>query len=342
MLSETEIKYILTDLPKFELSYETMSHKKVYADIMLAVPKGKKCFAWFTSYKEDNVCFLMDLNERNQITDMKIVVTSFSDKMALGTIFYGTLFQYRKVNCFCIEDLYYYRGKNYVGTSYSDKLDLVSNILKKEMGQNVLGNNFTIFGLPLINTDFNLLLKEIESLPYEVSQIKLRFFDKSSSKKIVTMNYFKPKSRTMDNQPSGLCKAIFKVTPDLEPDIYNLFVYKNGAEEFHDYAFIPDFKTSVMMNKLFRNIKENANLDALEESDDEAEFEDVREDKYVYLDRSFKMNCEYNSKFKRWTPISLAERSDRLVNWSQLSMNTNTNTNKYSTNNHNTNKNYKR
>jgi hypothetical protein len=259
--------------------------------------------------------------------------------MALGTIFYGTLFQYKKVNCFCIEDLYYYRGKNYVGTSYSDKLELLSNILKKEIGQNVLGNNFTIFGLPLLNTDFNLLLKEIESLPYEVSQIKSRFFDKASSKKIVTMSYFKPKSRTMD-QVDGIRKAVFKVTPDLEPDIYNLFVYKNGAEEFHDYAFIPDFKTSVMMNKLFRNIKENANLDALEESDDEAEFEDAREDKYVYLDRSFKMNCEYNSKFKRWTPISLAERSDKLVNWSQLSMNTNIN--KYSTNNHNTNNNYKR
>jgi hypothetical protein len=348
MLSETEIKSILTEFPKFELSYETMSHKKVYADIMLAIPKGKKCFAWFTSYKEDNVCFLMDLNERNQITDMKIVITSFSDKMALGTIFYGTLFQYKKVNCFCIEDLYYYRGKSYGGTSYSDKLDLLSNILKKEMGQNVLGNNFTIFGLPIGNTDFNMLLKEIETLPYEVSQIKLRFFDKTNSKKIVTMNYFKPKGRTMTCQDSGLGKAVFKVTPDLEPDIYNLFIYKNGAEEFHDYAFIPDYKTSVMMNKLFRNIKENANLDALEESDDEAEFEDAREDKYVFLDRSFKMNCEYNSKFKRWTPIGLADRSDKLVNWSQLTMNTtkyntnNHNTNNHNTNNHNINKNYKR
>ena len=45
----------------------------------------------------------------------------------------------------------------------------------------------------------------------------------------------------------------------------------NNKEEYVDVALIPDFNTSVMMNKLFRNIKENSNLDALEESDDEAE-----------------------------------------------------------------------
>ena len=73
-----------------------------------------------------------------------------------------------------------------------------------------------------------------------------------------------------------------------------------------------------MMNQLFRNIKENDNLDAIEESDDELEFQDTRDDKYVYLDRSFKMNCEFNHKFKRWIPVSLAGKSDRLISSIQL------------------------
>ena len=73
-----------------------------------------------------------------------------------------------------------------------------------------------------------------------------------------------------------------------------------------------------MMNKLFRNIKENANLDSIEESDDEEEFQDSREDKYVYLDRSFKIKCEYNHKFKRWIPVSLAGKSDRIISLSLL------------------------
>ena len=51
-----------------------------------------------------------------------------------------------------------------------------------------------------------------------------------------------------------------------------------------------------------------------EESDDEDEFEDSRLDKFVYLDRSFKMNCEYNYKFKKWVPISLADQNESLSN----------------------------
>jgi hypothetical protein len=72
------------------------------------------------------------------------------------------------------------------------------------------------------------------------------------------------------------------------------------------------------MNKLFRNIKENQNLDALEESDDEEEFENEREDKFVFLERSFKMNCQYNSKFKKWVPLSLAAKGDRIISTNLL------------------------
>ena len=41
---------LVTRLPSFELSYETISHKKVsdYYDITLAIPYGKKCqICWF-------------------------------------------------------------------------------------------------------------------------------------------------------------------------------------------------------------------------------------------------------------------------------------------------------
>ena len=181
------------------------------------------------------------------------------------------------------------------------------------MSQTALSNRFTVFGLPLILDDLQLMLKEIQLLPYKVSDIKFRFFD---SKQIVVMKYFKPGSQNQDKNVRQ--NAIFKIMADVEPDIYNLFIYNNGVEEYYDLAFIPDYKTSVMMNKLFRNIKENENLDAIEESDNEEEFQDSREDKYVYLDRSFKMNCEYNNKFKRWVPISLAGKTDKIISISLL------------------------
>jgi hypothetical protein len=95
MFQNDENDNILSDFPKFELSYETMTHKKVFDyNVILAIPDGQKCFAWFTTYKEDNVCFIMDINtdNRNQITNIRIGLTGFKNKLAFGTIFYGTIF----------------------------------------------------------------------------------------------------------------------------------------------------------------------------------------------------------------------------------------------------------
>ena len=87
---------------------------------------------------------------------------------------------------------------------------------------------------------------------------------------------------------------------------------KNEKLIFFDYAYIRDYTTSVFMNSLFRNIKENINLDTLEESDDEDEFQNIKNDKYVYLDKSFKILCVYNNRFKKWKPIELAPDKSKI------------------------------
>jgi len=63
-----------------------------------------------------------------------------------------------------------------------------------------------------------------------------------------------------------------------------------------------------MMNSLFRNIKENINLDALEESDDEEEFENISLDKFVDLDKKYVMKCLYLHNFKSWKPIEVVNQ----------------------------------
>jgi hypothetical protein len=72
------------------------------------------------------------------------------------------------------------------------------------------------------------------------------------------------------------------------------------------------------MNKLFRIIKENENLDALEESDDEEEFENENIDKFVHLDKSYKMICQFNHKFKKWTPVKIANEIDKIITYQDL------------------------
>ena len=100
---------------------------------------------------------------------------------------------------------------------------------------------------------------------------------------------------------------LFNIKPDLQNDVYYLYpiTTTNFATISKEIAHIPDYKTSVLMNKLFRNIKENINLDSLEESDEEEEFENIQIDKFVDLNKTIKMRCIFNYKFKKWVPVSV-------------------------------------
>jgi len=112
-------------------------------------------------------------------------------------------------------------------------------------------------------------------------------------------------------------QGIFVVRPNIQNDVYELFVRPNPNQTrlnesstnedfiFYNFAHIPNYKTSVMMNGYFRNIEENNRLDALEESDDESEFENTEPDKYVYLDKEYMMVCKFNKRFCRWVPIQM-------------------------------------
>jgi hypothetical protein len=99
----------------------------------------------------------------------------------------------------------------------------------------------------------------------------------------------------------------FLLKPDIQNDIY--YVLHNKDDPITDktmIAHIPNYKTSVMMNSMFRNIKENRNLDALEESDDEEEFadKDTNKSQFVDLNKCVRMTCMFNHRFKRWQPCA--------------------------------------
>jgi hypothetical protein len=96
-------------------------------------------------------------------------------------------------------------------------------------------------------------------------------------------------------------KAIYKVVPDSRTDIYGLYTINTNI--FHSYAFIPNYTTSTMMNKIFHNLKDHETLDYLEDSDDE----DYITDQLQLDDKWKNMECIYNYKFKKWIPIKVIE-----------------------------------
>jgi hypothetical protein len=362
MLLKSEKEHILREFPNIKLSYENIIYKKVYnSDYIVAIPEGKKCFAWFTTFKDKMVCFVMELANNKQITDIKIMNVCFSDDLAYGTILYGTFFYNADNKFFCIEDILSYKGTNIDRMNWGEKLMKLNNMLKKDLKQISYNNTFLVFGLPLMSKTNEELESLIQNVTYSISTVQYKLFSRvngfiymeyttyksqiSQTAQITQYsNYHKEKiekdntsvhsiislQNTIKNNTEPINKSIntrqqvkrdvvFMIRPDIQNDIYYLYGLNNQSkEEQHSIAHIPDYITSVMMNKLFRIIKENDNLDALEESDDEEEFENEKVDKFVRLDKSYKMICQFNHKFKKWTPLKLADERSNIITIDEL------------------------
>ena len=321
MLSQEDKQEILREFPNIKLSYETIIHKKVYNyDIAFVIPEGKKCFAWFTSFKDKIVCLLFELDNKNkkEIKNIKIINCCFSDSLCYGTIFYGTLFYHLNNPFFSIEDIFMYKGNNISSLNINNKINKICHILKNDIKQLSYNNYFVVFGLPLIIKPNDNFDKSIQTVNYKLNVIKYCNYsnNKSYLLPINELNNLEEKlqfvqkveqqnNKNIKNDNNKNRNKIFEVKPDIQNDIYHL--HSLDDKQYIGLAAIPDYKTSIMMNKLFRIIKENIDLDALEESDDEEEFENSNIDKFVHLDKSYKMICNFNNKFKKWIPIKITE-----------------------------------
>jgi len=313
---------ILEEFPKFELSYEEVVHKKVQANCFSLIPYGRPCFAWFTTFNDQSACFLIDIS-RNSV---EMVTTSFNKSITIGegTILRGVLFRHSSSQLFAIDELHFYKGDPICNAKCSTvKFNLLKHMLSNELGKHAFTSKCVVFGLPIMHSNLNELIKiEKTQTMYRVKYIQFETIDKHGSRKMLFDKYVyndeipilkqqqpvKPLQQPTKAlqqpakalQQSAKAMKIFAVSPDIQPDIYHLV--KDGVN--CGVACIPNYKTSAMMNKLFRNLKENDNLDALEESDEE-EFENEDPHKFVYLEKTINMSCEYNSKFKKWVPIGV-------------------------------------
>ena len=94
---------------------------------------------------------------------------------------------------------------------------------------------------------------------------------------------------------------------------YDVYYYYLQNDTLFDIALILDAKTSIKMNKLFRSIVENDCLDSIEESDDEEEFLNLRQDRFVDLKKKILFRCSFNMNFKKWVPIDHLEPTESNI-----------------------------
>jgi hypothetical protein len=181
---------------------------------------------------------------------------------------------------------------------FNSKLNLCKKVV-----QAITNSTFNI-NLGIILDNYDSIFKIIYKLNYDIYCVACYSNNKYLGNFILNIQLSKTINKNETNYGYN-----FKVTATLTPDIYNLYILENNKEIFYEYALIDSYKTSVFMNDLFRKIKENKNLDLLEESDDEDEFENIDLEKYVNLGKTYIIECFYNKKFKKWVPKNLAKNN---------------------------------
>ena len=397
-LTQLQTQSLTARIPPFEISYETIAHKKFFPsyNLALAIPNGKKYYAYFSFYQGKNVCYLMELNREKKIVDVTFHDNHNHD-LSLGTLLYGTLIQHEtnpndselrstsfsrhesfpptspsfttvNIQVFVVEDAYYYKGISLKNMVFGEKLGYIEQFMEtvtaKKNGQThppcrkaklptelVVGGfkppDHMIFVLPRMwginhsNPDEPSVLEEYEEhkpkIQYAVHHIQLRKLMEISPFINISINHLPNQRR--DNKESTIPSKIqentftinfgkpqyryptvFQVSADIQFDIYHLFACgKNKTPVYYGITYISNIKTSFMMNKLFRNIRENINIDYIEESDDEDDFENIAEDKYVDLNKTVKMECVFHQKFKKWVPIRvITDPAIRIIHISKL------------------------
>ena len=201
---------------------------------------------------------------------------------------------------FIIENIFNYNIYNKIiqnnnfNLNFNYKLNLYNNILPKLHNT----NNYYI-NLPIILTKSEDVFKKIYNLNYNIFNIAAY----SKYKYLGSYNLY---NNNNNNNNNNKLIATFKISACINQDLYNLFILNDkNQEEFYDLALIDTYKNSLFMNKLFRTIRENINLDYLEESDDDDMFENINLNKFVNLEKNYLIDCEYNSKFKKWIPKNI-------------------------------------
>lgn len=344
-LSYVQFQSLMTRFPEFELSYETVSHNKVSNkyDICLAIPLGKKVCAWFTFHENRNVCYLFDFNREKKISRGKMFELPYCHDLALGTVVYGTLWEQEdSPPWFVVEDILHYEDISMKVEPMGQRLGFLSQFMQKITGweSNGVPIRFALAVMWKVVLDDKMwefpgyIPGQVQSqIAYPVHHIQYRsgtnitpYLNTAISKKIgakgntvpLPVSNYVP-ARMDLSKPQYRQKAVFQVCADCQNDIYHLFAYgRNSEPVYYGIACIPSYKSSVFMNGIFRNIRENRNLDYIEESDDEEDFQDMRDNKYVNLSKKALIECAFHQKFRKWVPLRLVEPRSKVVHICKL------------------------
>lgn len=327
-----------------KISYEINTYKKVSASGFYIIPRGKKCIVWLTVYKGAQEAIFFDVDPRDhskiKFVSIRAIHPSqqfhFNDFQGSGTVLYGTLFTHGpdQQQFFAVENIHVYENACVDHLNVVQKDELLYTLFSKPGSSSgtharVHAQTQVLFGVAVKCGTYAEALKVANTpsiVPYSVYAIQGRFHTQTDNKYYQNCQSqtgggdnkypqggdkrpLKPLYADSNTFPQGGGGKLFMVSPQFRVDMYTLRCPITNVVE-PDPAHVGDYKTSVLLNSIFRTVRENASLDAAEESEDEEVFQ-ASQQMHIegYISSSSPperaMICTYNYKFKRWVPLRL-------------------------------------
>jgi len=340
LLNKNIFNLIKHRLPTKHIKFLAYNNKEINNDAKYFIlkPKGRKSFIWFTYHEKELLCILILLNDNNILNENNVYYklnNNFNNNLCYNNVLIQCIFIKNKTtNYIIIDNIFNYNNYNNIIQEYNYLHNFNSKIkLYKNTINMIYNNNINQFYIPIIDTNINTLYNKIYNIDYKIHSISIFNDTKFMG------NYIFQNNILFTNN----IRANFYIKSDYNADMYLMYILDNQNNYiFYDYLLIDSYKLSIFMNKIFRYIKENENLDFLEESDDEDEFENISKDKFINIEKSEIIQCIYNYKFKKWMPEK--NTTENVTNKSQLLSllnkqfnNNNNNNNNYRKNNNNNN-----
>lgn len=273
--------------------YDRVLPKRPEGDVFMIIPRGRRCNLWFTYFKEVPACFIVETNRSNEISSIFQVPAVFDKVLAYGTVLTGVMSNSDNGSYFCCTMV-----QKSIGHECKRSLRSQLQNMNKTLSL-IGGRNLPVIQVccPDILTNYKDVEERCVGVKYQTYGLKVCDSVKDYCIGICLMEQSRSENYTL------------LVKPEVEEDLYSLWSGKQIG-----YAVVPDLKTSRMLNGIFRNIKENDNLDAIEESDDEDDFENIDPSKFILRSEGISMTVRYDYRFKGWVPINISNTPPSAAN----------------------------
>lgn len=307
-LSGSELATLVSKLPDFVVEDPQRVETKVFGyDNCYAIPKGSQALVFFTTDENGPACYLLERDQSSKgIKSACKCIVSFDLTIAAGTVVSGVAFQVKGRRFLSVLDIYQYAGQILSGKTAGFRAAHIGAFFRRIRSTNY-SELCLSFGVPISGTTYKDLSKRIGTLPYDVSDV-LYVSSKWSRSRI--RERAQDKHPEQQNSPLKRCAVSVIAHPD--HDVYEL---RSRGSRHARWAAVQTMAESQRLNRIFRIIRENDDLDYTEMSGDEETFENVHEMKYVKK-RTMVMNCEYVPYLKKWR--LLEPTSERISDESAL------------------------